>query len=65
MPLLPPAAEIVPFDEVAAILADAVARSTGGPPALLPIPGRYLAAALDLAGCQVVRCTRPGPQLTL
>ena len=65
MPLLPPIPEPVPFDEVAAVLAHAASRVSGGPPALVSASGRHLAAALDAAGFRVVREPAPGAQFTL
>jgi len=64
MPLLDPAPDDVPFEEVAAVLADAACRVTGGPPAIVAASGRQLAAALETAGLRVVRHA-PGRQLTL
>ena len=64
MPLLPPAPEPVPFDEVASVLAEAALRARGGPPGLIPTAGRHLAAALTEAGFSVVRAPDPR-QLTL
>jgi hypothetical protein len=55
----------VPFDEVANVLADAAARVSGGPPALVTATGRQLAAALETAGFRVVRDPAPGAQLSL
>ena len=65
MPLLEPFPETVPFDEVAAVLASAAARVSGGPPALVTASGRHIAAALEAAGYSVVRRTGAGAQLTL
>jgi hypothetical protein len=65
MPLVPPLPNPVPFDEVADVLADAAARVTGGPPALVTASGRQLATALETAGFRVVRDSVPGGQLTL
>ena len=65
MPLVPPLPDPVPFDEVADALADAAARVSGGPPALIAASGRQLAAALEVAGFRVVRDAAPGGQLTL
>ncbi len=64
MKLLPPTLDEVPFDEVAAVLADAAGRVSGGPPALVTASGRQLAAALDAAGFRVMRNSSV-PQLTL
>jgi len=55
MQLFQPVPDPVPFDEVADVLADAAARVTGGPPALVTASGRQLAAALETAGFRVVR----------
>jgi hypothetical protein len=65
MPLVEPAPDHVPFEEVAAVLADAACRVTGGPPAMIAAGGRHLAAALEAAGFRVIRDTAPGRQLTL
>jgi hypothetical protein len=65
MPLLEPLQDPVPFEEVAAVLADAASRVPGGPPALIGASSRQLAAALETAGFQVVRRALPGLQLTL
>ena len=65
MLLVPPLPDPVPFDEVAEVLADAAARVSGGPPALVTASGRQLAAALETAGFRVVRDTAPDGQLTL
>jgi hypothetical protein len=65
MALLPPLPEPVPFDEVAAVLAEAASRVPGGPPALIGASSRHLAAALENAGFQVVRTPTPARQLTL
>jgi len=65
MPLLPPATEPVPFDEIAEVLARAASRAPGGPPALIDASGRQLAEALDAAGFRVVRDAAPSAQLTL
>ena len=66
MSLLPQfTSEPVPFDEVAAVLADAASRVSGGPSALIGASSRHLAAALATAGFRVVRDVPPGPQLTL
>jgi hypothetical protein len=63
-PLVPPAPEPVPFEEVAYTLAEAARRVPGGPPALVTASGRHLAAALEAAGYAVVRQARPDRQLT-
>ena len=65
MPLLEPLHDPVPFEEVAAVLADAASRVPGGPPALIGASSRQLAAALEAAGFQVVRRASPSAQLTL
>jgi len=65
MPLLEPLPDPVPFEEVAAVLAHAASRVTGGPPAMIGASGRHLAAALEAAGFRVVRAAAPGAQLTL
>lgn len=65
MPLLQPLPEVVPFQEVVDVLAAAVARVPGGPPAHLTVSARQLAGALDQAGFEVVRKCPPGRQLTL
>jgi hypothetical protein len=64
MPLIQPLPASVPFEEVADVLADAAARVTDGPPALVTASGRQLAAALETAGFRVVRDVAPGRQLT-
>jgi len=51
MPLLPPhPTEPVPLQEVADVLAAAVSRVHGGPPALIGASSRHLAATLEQAG---------------
>ena len=65
MPILQPLADEVPFEEVAAVLAAAATRVSGGPPALIGASGRQLAGALEAAGFSVVRRPKPGRQLTL
>ena len=65
MPMLQPLNDPVPFEDVAAVLAEAASRVPGGPPALIHASSRHLAAALDAAGFQVMRRAPPGPQLTL
>ena len=47
--------EHAPFEEVAAILDKAAIRARGGPPSTIPVAGWHLAAALNDAGCHVVR----------
>jgi hypothetical protein len=64
MPLMPPLPAPVPFEEVAEVLADAAARVSGGPPALVTASGGQLAAALETAGFRVVH-DAPDRQLTL
>jgi hypothetical protein len=64
MPLLQPLHDPVPFEKVAAVLAEAASRVRGGPPALIGASSRQLAAALEAGGFEVVR-RDPGPQLTL
>ena len=65
MRLFPPLSEPVSFDEVAAILDEAVRQTTDGPPYVIGAAGWHLAAALNAAGFQVVRAPADGPQLTL
>ncbi len=65
MPLFDPVADPVPLEEVAAVLAQAAARVTGGPPAMIAATGGQLGAALAAAGFRVVRDAAPGEQLTL
>ena len=65
MTLVAPLPDPVPFDEVADVLANAAARVSGGPPALVTASGRQLAAALETAGFRVVRDAAPDGQLTL
>jgi hypothetical protein len=65
MPLLPPAPEPVPFDEVADVLAQAALRVGGGPPAMITASGRHLAASLEAAGFCVVRQCPRSAQFTL
>ena len=62
--MLPPSPEPVPFEEVAAVLAQAAIQARGGPPYSIPAAGRRLAAALAEAGFSVVRAPDPR-QLTL
>jgi hypothetical protein len=65
MPILPPVAEPVPFEEIAAVLADAASRVPGGPPSMVTASGRQLADALAAAGFRVVRQPVSDAQLTL
>jgi hypothetical protein len=65
MPLVQPIPDPIPFDDVAAVLADAVRRVPGGPPTLVTASGRQLAAALEDAGFRVMRSAAQGEQLTL
>ncbi len=65
MPLVEPLPDPVPFDEVAAVLAQAASRVPGGPPVMVAASGRHLAAALEAAGFRVVRAPAPGRQLSL
>ena len=65
MPLLQPIPEPVSFEEVAAVLDEAVVRARGGPPRAISVAGWHLAGALDAAGFHVVRTPVPGAQLTL
>jgi hypothetical protein len=65
MPIVQPLPETVPFDDVAAVLAQSASRVPGGPPALITASGRQLAAALEAAGFRVVRDAPPSAQLTL
>jgi hypothetical protein len=65
MPLLDPAPEPVPFDEVAEVLSAAAAQVRGGPPNMVVATGAQLASALAMAGFRVLRDTAPGAQLTL
>ena len=65
MPLLDPASEPVPINEVAAVLEQAASRVPGGPPALIGTSSRHLAAALEAAGFRVVRDLTATEQLTL
>ena len=65
MPIFSHVPEPVPFDEIAAVLADAACRVPGGPPAHITASARHLAAALELAGFRVVRDVAPDAQLTL
>ncbi len=64
-PMLSPLPEPVTFEEVAAILDDAVLMTGGGPPYVIGAAGWHLAAALDAAGLHVVRAPTGRPQLTL
>lgn len=66
MPLIqPPSPEPVPFEEIAAVLAEAASRVPGGPPALIGASSRHLATALVQAGFEVMRRVRPDRQFTL
>ena len=65
MPLLPPLPEPVSFEEVAAILDEAVQHTNGGPPYVFGPAGWHLAAALNSAGFHVVRAPADGRQPTL
>ena len=65
MAILSPVPEPVPLEEVAAVLAAAASRVRGGPPALIDVNSRLLAAALEAAGFRVVRNAEPTRQLTL
>jgi hypothetical protein len=65
MPLIDPLPEKVPYEEVAATLAEAALRLSGGPARSLPLSGAALAAALYAAGYVVVREAAPRRQLTL
>ena len=65
MPMFHPLAEPVTFEEVAAILDEAVLQAHGGPPYVIGAAGWHLAAALDAAGLHVVRAPTDTRQLTL
>ena len=65
MPLLPPLPEPVAFEEVAAILDEAVFHTRGGPPYVIGAAGWHLASALNAAGFHVVRVPADARQLTL
>ncbi len=65
MPMLSPVPEPVTFEEVAAILDEAVLQARGGPPYVIGAAGWHLAAALNAAGFHVVRAPTEGRQLTL
>ncbi len=65
MPICLPAFDPVPFEEVADVLASAAARVPGGPPALIGVSSRHLAAALEAAGFRIIRAAPQDPQLTL
>ncbi len=65
MPLLPPIPEPVAFEEVAAILDEAVLQARGGPPCVTGAAGWHLASALNAAGLHVVRAPTDARQLTL
>ena len=55
MPLLPPLPEPVAFEEVAAVLNEAVLQARGGPPYVTGAAGWHLANALSAAGFHVAR----------
>ncbi len=63
--MLPPLPEPVTFEEVAAILDEAVLLARGGPPYVIGAAGWHLAAALNAAGFHVVRAPTESRQLTL
>ena len=65
MPLLLPLPEPVTFEEVAAILDEAVMQTSGGPPCVIGAAGWHLAAALSAAGFYVFRAPADDRQLTL
>ncbi len=65
MPLLQPLPEPVTFEEVAAILDEAVLQARGGPPYVIGAAGWHLATALSAAGFHVVRAPADARQLTL
>ena len=65
MPLFTPAPEPVAFDEVAAVLDEAVLYAFGGPPSVIGAAGWHLACALDVAGFRVVRAPSNARQLPL
>ncbi len=65
MTLLPPEPEPVSFEDLAAVLAQAILRLPGGPPCATAATGRYLAACLHAAGWRVVRDAASARQLTL
>ncbi len=65
MPLLPALPEPVAFEEVAAILDEAVQQTSGGPPYVIGAAGWHLAAALNAAGFHVVRAPADGRQPAL
>ena len=65
MPLIAPVPEPVTFEEVAAILDEAVLHARGGPPYVIGAAGWYLAAALSAAGLHVFRAPAQARQLTL
>ena len=65
MPILSSTPEVVPFEEVAAVLEEAASRVGGGPPAMIIASGRQLAGALEAAWCRAVRNGPRGPQLRL
>ena len=63
--MLSPVPEPVTFEEVAAILDEAVLQTRGGPPYVIGAAGWHLAAALNAAGFHVVRAPTEDRQLTL
>ena len=65
MPLLQPLSEPVTFEEVAAVLDEAVLLARGGPPYVIGAAGWHLASALSAAGFHVVRAPADARQLTL
>ena len=65
VPIIIPAPEPVPFEEVAAVLDEAAMHARGGPPYMIPAAGWHLAAALNAAGFHVVRAPADLRQLTL
>ena len=65
MPLLQPFPDPVTFEEVAAILDEAVQQACGGPLYVIGAAGLHLASALSAAGFHVVRAPADARQLTL
>ena len=65
MPIIDPLPEPVTFEEVAAVLDEAVLQAGGGPPYVIGAAGWHLAAALSTAGFHVVRAAAASRQLTL
>ena len=65
MPLLQPLPDPVTFEEVAAILDEAVLQARAGPPYVIGAAGWHLASALSAAGFHVVRAPPDSRQLTL